>query len=110
MVNGTGSSRLAEQTLTWLKDLGFQAYSGGRRPGGAPLAVSEAVEHGSLARSGRRVLAALGVAGKVSKDPNHRRGADVTLLLGKDVARNPNIAQLNLEDRDLTAYAGRSTE
>ena len=74
------------------------------------MAVSEAVEHGTLARSGRRVLMALGIAGKIRKDTTRRKGADVTLLLGKDVARNPNIAQLNLEDRDLTASAGRVSE
>src|SRR5205823_5458689 len=90
---------------TYLRNLGFRVRAGGNRGDGKPRQASEAIEHSQLARCGRRVLAALGVAGQVVKEPAHPGSTDVTLLLGKDVAANPNLAAA--EEPDSVATSGR---
>jgi LCP family protein required for cell wall assembly len=105
VLNRSGSARLGRQTLFWLKEAGFHVWYGRTRVarGDSALPVSEAIERGTLARSGRRVLSSLGLQGKVRKEVVQRRGADVTLVLGKDAARSPTLAATIPEDADLQA-------
>src|SRR5207302_10946133 len=90
----------------YLRNLGFRVRSGGSRIDGEPRQASEAIEHSQLARCGRRVLAALGVAGQVVKQPSHTGSTDVTLLLGKDAAANPALAAADEPDSVASSERG----
>lgn len=101
VVNRSGSRRLGQETVTWLKDLGFKVRVSSPRGETKPLAQTELVDHGTLPRSARRVLAALGIPGKVEKDPDAKRrigGPDVTLTVGRNVTANPSIAAAAEDD------------
>jgi len=93
VVNGCKDRELTSRVVATLRSLGFRAYYRGRLAEDGGRSVTLAQDHGRLARSARRVVNALGVAGaEVEKDPEpDRSGPYVTLVVGGDLSTNPYI-------------------
>lgn len=86
--NASGNPELYQTVYKYLRHMGFQAFRAGRVPGRS--ASSRVVQRTTLRGSGRRVLETLGLRGNVER--SGREGADVTLIIGRDLERAPMLA------------------